>query len=455
VDSIALLPGLIAIWVLSRSGLESAFLNVYLPALLVLPWYRCNLPGIPDPSFSQSAMVPVAIVFLWRSRFRWQFSAMDLVVFSFAAWAILAEYVTNGYVEAQNVSFDAITQGVLAYLLGKVLIGSQGNEAKFARRFVFCLFLICVASVYEFRFSVNPFKGLIGRFFPGQGSEVAWNTQIRWGLGRVTGPFAHSIIAGMTIMSGVLVNLWLIKAGKWEKHFRWLTGLPFGKGKLIATGLVAGLLMTMSRGPWVSGVFGVALAAVGAARNPKRALSFALAFGILAGAATWAITANYTSVGQEGPQTPEQESAVYRANLLDRYRDIALQRPVWGWGSRTYPRVGGMESIDNAYLLMMLMHGITYTAIFGLFLVLMVVRLVRAGLKADSQKCAVLFALAGVIVSFIVSLGTAWLPPDTQAVLFLFAGWAEGRIIEKPVKLTEKEEEIPVCSPYRFERVYV
>ena len=351
-DKIALLPGFIALLVLNRTGPESAFLNVYLPALMLLPWYVCALPGVPDPSFSQSAMFPIAIAFFWRSRFRWRFSYPDVLVFVFVGWAIASEYINNGFVSAQNISFEATMQGLVAYLLGKEMIGYREREARFARRFVFFLFVICVLSVYEFRFSVNPFKGLIGRFFPGQGGEQAWSTQIRWNLGRITGPFSHAIIAGETIMSGILVNTWLIKTGTWEEYLRRLS-LPFTRGKIIAAGLIAGSLMTMSRGPWLGGAFGAVLVAVGVTRNPARSLVRAAVFFVIVGAATWAAAATYTSVSPDtGQMTEEQESAAYRAVLTTRYKEFAFERPVWGWGSGSWPVVPGwLQSITPIYCL--------------------------------------------------------------------------------------------------------
>jgi hypothetical protein len=454
VDSIALLPGVIAVFVLWRRGVESAFLDVYLPSLILFPWYCCILPGVPDPSFSQSAMIPLAVVFFWQSRFRWRFSAVDLVVLTFAAWAFVSELLTHGFIEAQNISLDVITQGVIAWIFGKELIGRRGNSTKFARRFVFLLFLICVASVYEFRFLMNPFRAWLLPFFPGQAFNGA-GTQMRWNVGRVCGPFAHSILAGVTFMSGILVNVWLAKSGKWERDFRWLPGFPLTKGTMLTLGLLAGSIMTLSRGPWLSGIFGIAILGIGTARYPRKALFLASAFVVVAAAASWTLTRNYTSAGQKGAQSEEQESAAYRAELMDKYKDIAFERPVWGWGhaAPSWPKVPGMVSIDNAYLFMMLLHGVVYAAIFAAFLAIMVLRLVWAGLHSEPKKCAELFMLAGVMVSFAIAFATVWMPADTQGIVFLFAGWAEGRILERSLEVRQ-EIRVARALPYRFETVY-
>lgn len=453
-DSIALIPGIVAIFVLWRRGVESAFLDVYLPALLLFPWFCCVLPGIPDPSFSQSAMIPIAIVFFWRSRFRWRFSALDIFVLALASWAFTSEWVNHGFAEAENVSFDAVTQGVIAWVLGKELIGRRGNGTKFARRFVFLLFLICIVSVYEFRFAVNPFKGLLGPFFPGQG-DLGWNAGIRWHFGRICGPFPHSILAGVTFMSGILVNVWLTNSGKWEEKFRWLADLPLTKGRILTAGLLAGSVMTLSRGPWISGIFGIAIVVIGTARSPRKALFWASAFVLVAGAATWEATERYTSVGQKGAQTEEQESAAYRAELLGKYKDIALERPLWGWGhaAPSWPQVPGMSSVDNAYLFLALSHGAVFAGIFIVFLATIVFRLIWAGLNSGPAKCAELFMLAGVMISFAIAFGTVWMPADTQGIVFLFAGWAEGRIIEGSVDV-RYEVMASRALPYRFESVY-
>jgi hypothetical protein len=453
VDKIALLPGLAALIVMSRSGPEVAFLSVYLPVLLLLPdYFRCVLPGIPDPSFSQSAIFPIALAFFWRSGFRWRLSGLDVLVFAFSAWAVGSEYVNNGYSEAQNLAFDMLTQSVIPYLIGKELFGLKGFETRFARRFVFLLFVVGVASIYQFRMGSNPFKAIFIPFFP---SSVAgtWDTQIRWGLGRVDGPFEHSILAGVNFMAAILVNLWLMRSGRWERDFRWLPGFPLNKGRIITAGLVAGSLMTMSRGPWLAGVVGAMLTAAGAARSPKRALAIGAVFVAIGGAAIWGVTKTYTSGSLDSAQTEEQRSATYRAVLLTQYQEIAFQRPLFGWGKNTWPKVSGMFSIDNCYLLMMLMHGLPYVGFFALFMLAVPLRLVRRGLELGPRQRGILFALAGVFISFAISLGTAYMGMQLQALTFLFAGWAEGHVIGGS-SLVESEISRHRPARHGFQQVY-
>jgi hypothetical protein len=61
--------------------------------------------------------------------------------------------------------------------------------------------------------------------------------------------------------------------------------------------------------------------------------------------------------------------------------------------------------------------------------------------------------LAGLWISFIFSLGTIYMDDVFQSLVFLFAGWAEGRIIEQSVEVSARVEN-PRFVPYRFERVY-
>ena len=456
-DKIALLPGIAVLLLMKRYGPEGTFLNIYLPCLLLLPCYHCNLPGVPDPCFSQAALIPLALVFFSRARFRWRFSALDVAVFAFAFWGIGSIYLNDGYSEAQNFAFGSFTQIVIPYLLGKELIARRGLETRFARRYVFLMFLVCLASAYEFRMRTNLFKDAFLPFFPAYRNDLVpgvFGTQLRWGFGRVAGPFGHSILFGVFIVSALLVNRWLAKTGRWERRF---THLPLDKGSIITAGLVAGSLMTMSRGPWISWAFGLVVAMVGTARNARKALAVAILAAAVAGAATWAGTKTYTELGRSEQAAEEQASAAYRAELMTQYRDSALERPVWGWG-KTLPTVDGMVSIDNGFLFLALQSGVTELIVFCLFLLLLLFRTIHAGIKAEPEKRAVLFALAGVWIAFIVALGTTYMGEQFEVLVFLFAGWAEGRIIERSTiecsTGTRFQTAVPRPMRYRFERVY-
>ena len=79
-EALALVPGLFAAAVALRHGPERAFISVYVPVLFFLPdFYRWIAPGLPDPTFSQAAIIPIAGVFLLKGSKDWTLSLTDLV----------------------------------------------------------------------------------------------------------------------------------------------------------------------------------------------------------------------------------------------------------------------------------------------------------------------------------------------------------------------------------------
>jgi hypothetical protein len=79
--AIAGIPGLIALIVSLRRGPAFALIDVYLPTLLLLPdYFRWILPGLPDPTFNEAAIVPIVGIFVMRGVGRWRFSITDLLI---------------------------------------------------------------------------------------------------------------------------------------------------------------------------------------------------------------------------------------------------------------------------------------------------------------------------------------------------------------------------------------
>ena len=75
-EVLALLPGVASAWVAARRSAATAFLSVYLPALVLLPdYYYWNAPGLPDPSFVEAAVVPLAAFVLAKEAASWRWSS--------------------------------------------------------------------------------------------------------------------------------------------------------------------------------------------------------------------------------------------------------------------------------------------------------------------------------------------------------------------------------------------
>lgn len=445
---VVLLPGLLSwAWIVNSGSLAAAFCQVYLPVLLILPdYYTLPIDGLPDPSFNQCAILPIGIVLCWRAfvKREWKISLLDFAIVLFLAWQIVSELYSVGFKNVPDIVFELGTLAVFPYMAGKTLIEQTGYRVRVVRRFVWCLFLVCILSLYEFRMGVSPFRPLIGRFFPGQ--DPGWFTQLRWGFGRIAGPYGHAITAAVVIGVAYILQRWLSSTGRWERDFKWARELPISKSTIIAGGVLMGLFMTLSRGPWLGVVTGAVLASVGLSKNRRRALKRALLILIVGGLALYGAGKAYLDGVSAFEGVEEQASAEYRAILIAQYEDIVMQSPIFGWGHANWPQVPGMRSIDNNFLFVALGNGLVG---LGLFLVLFCVGLWRIFAKAyftehlAPEDRAFQFTLFGVLVVIAVSTGTTFIGSELYPPFFLFLGWSEACVLSEPSESEDYVEEAP------------
>jgi hypothetical protein len=447
-------PAMIAAYIALRQSPAQAFLRVYIPVLLLLPmYYRWVIPVLPDPTFEQATILPIVAVFLLREGRNWKFSFADFLILAFACCIGTSEYLNAGYNEAQNLMFDMVASVIFPYMLAKGLIEPHRIGVPFAKKFVMMLFIVSVLSVYEFRMGLTPWI-LMRPFYPGQGLE--WTTSFRYGFARIGGPFAHAILAGLVLAVGFRLQRWLEWSGQWEPRFRGLKWLAISKARIITLVIVGGIVMTMVRGPWLGGVVGACLTAVGRTRHRQRALLSIAAVIVIVGIPAASSFYAYASVGRAHAKTTSQETAAYRMELLDKYVTAALQRPVWGYGRNTWPKNPTAPSIDNYYLLLWLMHGLIADGLLLTIMLAMTFRLVRYELRSPviyPLGSSLGFTLAGIFIVYLVTIATVYMGLQTIPVFALITGWSEGYLTGKrhgAIAATGIETPAP---PFTFRRV--
>ncbi|MES1258207.1 MAG: O-antigen ligase family protein [Acidobacteriota bacterium] len=428
---IVVLPALYAAWIAFRRSPAIAFVDVYIPVMLLLPeYYQWILPVLPDPTFSQAAIIPVALLFLSREFRNWKYSLMDFFILAFAFTVGLSEYTNTGFSEAQNLMFDMVGSVVLPYIAAKGLIEPKGLRVRFARRFASVLFAVSVISVFEFKMGTTPWQLLMNRFFPGQGD--GWITTFRYGFARIAGPYGHAILACLIITVGFRIQRWLEWSGYWEPRFRHLPWLGISKARVMTFALLGGMVMTLVRGPWLGGFAGAVVTGVGLAKNRKMALLTIAGCLLVAGVPAGVKFYSYASVGRAAAKTDSQETAAYRKELLDKYADIAMEHAALGWGRNAWPKVTGMPSIDNYYLLLALMHGFIADGLMIAMILLMPFRLIRFELRRPApaiRGSSLGFTLAGIYVAFGVTIATVYLGLTAVPVFAVMTGWAEGYLL--------------------------
>ena len=89
------------------------------------------------------------------------------------------------------------------------------------------------------------------------------------------------------------------------------------------------------------------------------------------------------------------------------------------------PKIQGMESIDNAFFLMALQHGVLAVTLFaGIFLYAIISQL-KFALKAPAGEPPIGFTFAGIYVMCFVAFSTVYMGSQTEPMLFLLLGWGE------------------------------
>lgn len=457
--ALALVPGLIAAIVALLRSPERAFLSVYLPVLLLVPeYYRWSVPLLPKMTPSHSAIVAIIVVAIIRKKLKWRLSVTDVLVMALVAGISVSEYTNTGYKEAQNLTFDMLAWILFPYLATRIFVEPLGLRIEFAKRVSFLIFIVSAISIYEFRFGRTPFRMPFDPFFGGQGS--GWVTTFRYGFARIAGPYGHAIIAGVILLVGYRIQKWLEWSGHWEPHFRRLPKLRWSKARIITAGIFFGSVMTMCRGPWMGGMAAALVIGVARSRNRKLAIRIALAGMILIGIPAAMAFMSYISVGRAHATSVSQETAAYRKELVDKYADIAMRKSVLGWGRNTWPKVAGMESIDNYYLQLTLMHGLLALSLFVAIIVSMMVRLGRYGARVspiNKENGSLAFTLLSIYTVIAFSIATVYMGNQLLPLFAVITGWSEG-LLQSPVQAAcpQGARLTPVAIPlghFQFQRV--
>ena len=450
-ELIILLPA-VACWVaLAKWPIRKVFLNVYLPVVFLLPqYYAVRFPHLPPLSFADAAILPLGAALWVREIRHWRFGWMDLWVVMFSISGGLSEGLSTALADGtwknllavnappvvQTIAtgllevFEAFCTMVLPYMLGKLLIERYGDKADSARkrtvsRMVVLLAVVAGISVYDFLTGRSAWQTVGRHLFPGQ--IVGWYVQTRWGFGRAAGPFAHAILAGMIFLMGLIYCLWLrMFAPAWGTR-RVFTGFRLTVRSLVLWAIVAGLIMTQSRGPWI----GLGLALIMAlllSKLPlgKAVIAFACVMAVFS-AVAYEYGSRYTAGDINHVQSEAQRNAIYRRMLIQTYLPLIRERKAFGWGTLTLPTMNGQKSVDNQYLLLAAAQGLTGLGLFLLILFGSGARLLRIVRRnPEMEDKALIFAHLTVLMGMMASLTTVYLGEQALILMFLVVGWIQG-----------------------------
>ena len=426
---IILIPTVICILALFRISVQKAFLNLYIPIFMMFPtYYYWKVAALPPVDLSEAILLPLGIAIVYKEIRRWRFAPMDIWVAIFIFSAYYAD-LRNGHSTASTFElFDSLCTVLVPYMAGKLLIEHNGMRSVVVKRMIFCLFLASIVSVYEYRMGQNPFSLVAARFFPDE--HFPWKTQIRWGFGRVSGPFGQSELAGMMFFFGLVMTLWLGYNHLWEAKFSRAAWLPFGKSTVIAWTIGIVLLMTQARGPWIGTIAAVPIALIGRARHVARTAVLVGLFLIVGGAAAYIGLKSYANA--DSPTTSsEQENAQYRAELLDHYIPVAQAGGPFGWG-QDFPRIAGQGSIDNEYLFVALTQGWVGLLAFSMIAFEALYYMLYGARNNPTQSDRYFsYSLLGIFVGLLITIFTVFLGNQPFELFFLLVGWSQAARVKR------------------------
>ena len=448
----------LSIAVIQRRGIEAAFLWVWIPFFLALPFaFRVNIPGLPDPNFMQAAILPILFVLVRERLHLMRLGPMEVLMLLYITIRLVADFLSRGYSDAQNYGFYMLTCMAGPYLLGRYLITDRRMDIATAKAFVVMFLIFFPMFLFEAKFWVSPVFKLLSPLFPDAGSGLS----LRWGIARTAGTFEHPILACIMVIVVYRLHRWLCWAGAWKlpqpgfmgRLQAWTARIPLPFQVQISLVLILMALMTISRGPWIGALAAAALVAAGNARNRKRALGI-MALALVAGAILGKLALDaYITPEQGAILTGEAQTMLYRKVMIERYQAFLMERLWWGWGLTGVPKIPGMESVDNAFFLMALQHGVLAPAMFILMFVFAIGSQLKFGLGAPAGQAPLGFTFSGIYLMCFVAFATVYMGAQTEPMLFLLLGWGESvkhrrTVIESP----ENGPEPPVKAPV-FRRV--
>jgi hypothetical protein len=431
----------VSIVMLIRRGPQETFLKVLLPFFLFMPFvFWVNIPGLPDPNFMQAAILPILYVLIRDHKDQFKFGRMEILLASYVTIRVFNDFLSRGYADAQNYLFYLLSTLIGPYMIGKYLIDSKRMDIATAKTLVLLFMFMLPMFLYEAKFWVSPIYKMLSGFFPNASSGLS----IRWGMARTAGTFEHPILACIMVITVYRLHRWLCWIGEWDKTQTgiWNTldkltrfvPIPFKYRVSIALILMA--LMTISRGPWIGGLAGAALTAAGNFKNRKLWLALILGGFVVGGGVGKMALEAYTTAGEGEELSTEAETMLYRSIMLEKYNGFLEEKYYTGWGLTTVPKVPGMESVDNAFFLMALQHGVFAPACFITIFLYAMISQIKFGLKTPVGQIPIGFTFSGVYLVCFISFSTVYMGAQTEPMLFLLLGWGES-IKNRPFEVTE------------------
>jgi len=433
INFVLFIPAMVAFAMLFTQKPATVLMKIYMPCLMLAPLYwRIWVSGISlDASTFVAVILAVAgVVTQYRTL---RFTLLDFCIFANLFSAFIADIMHHPFTWAVYATLQTAFAIFCPYYIGRTLIEQTGMRVRFAKSVVYPLAAVAIFSLWEFRMTSNPFQNFVTAITH---ASVGWGRQMRWGFGRVAGPYGHAIVAGMVFTIGVMLQLWLLDRRRAEQGVNGLRAKPERMQVCMLLAALLGVFIAQSRGPWIGCALGVMVASIGLAENRKRAAARMLTIVVIFAALTGAVLYKYTDTSAEKTKDlnadVDQRNAVYRRELIDTYIPMIKAGGVWGWGSPISVSVDSwgygktQASIDNEYIRLAIAQGYFGLTIFLVMIVGALVRLVRNAMRFKRREDIVLaYCLIGALIASASTLSTVFLGQPLMQLMFMIMGWSE------------------------------
>lgn len=324
-------------------------LGVYFASLVWYPNYLMVSFGTIDISLGRFVVAVYLLRCLVDPRIRSQWSKWcrldSLVLLSMVAYT-LPIFLTHPFEQAVENRAGFVMDTLLAYSVVRFTVTDYSKLISVIKIVAIMLVPLAVVGVIESVTGIRPFGMLLER--TQMFSHLA-NYGTRWGLHRAFGPFSHSILFGCTFALFLPLIYYLRKESGMWRHY----------AVLLSVVAVAGVLSSMSSGPWVMlGVVMICLVMEKYSKWLKTILIFMVIslvlVEIISNRPFYHVIASYAN--------PLGGSGWHRAKLIDLAIDHADEWWLVGYGPEDpgWGETLGMEKTDvtNEFVFAAVRYGI-------------------------------------------------------------------------------------------------
>ena len=445
---------------------SKAFVNIYLPSLLLVPWFVilsgcCRLPQF---SASEAAIIAIFIIYAFLHGTKWRFSLTDMLLLCFFCCSTFSTYRHEHDFSVNNYITRTIVREILPYLMAKALIEPEKTGDIFIKKLTQISFFTAAIAIPDYFLTKvgSPRSMTMNLFAPwvlfqptgvlvhsiAFGPRIPRETMMwRWGFKRVASFTEHPTDFGMILSIACIFYQGSKKNGFWHwKNYQ----------KLVYFIFLAVIFMTTARGTWLGLIGGILILVIGRSQKRLKRTLWIAAFLIplIAGGVAHYATMN-RKIGY-GISAAE-ETGQWRIGMIKAYTPVAIHGGAWGSGDSSWVPFKDYQNINLQYLFIWVRFGwlglFSWLAIYTWVGVRLLIRAVQTKDPKESRFAFMLLAVeSGILATFMT---TNMKHNQVLALLAMTIGWAEGFLLKPQEAKTVETDSLrmPTAKPFHFKKL--